>query len=834
MDNLRNARRAGLRETAGCLLLLSALICGLLPMFPSPALAGSIWDESFQISLTRGAGVSDMALQADGRIVVVGNFSEVEGVPRQGIARLNADGSLSSDFNPGALFNAEALLVAAQPDGKVLVGGITRDSRFAVKRFNSDGSPDSSFDFGAGIEPSWYSGENTYDMLLLPNGQILVAGHFNRVQGQTVRCVARFRSDGRLDPSFNPNANFGNFDTVSHLYLRQNGDVFFTAVYDGGIITYFGFGRLTEDGNTDPTIGLNTGGWSRVDTLSFASEGRLILFGEFYGLDGDSPRYALRLNPDHTVDGTYSLPLSFWPAVTKPLWDGRTLLLNIGGSDLLLNTNGEPDLRFADDGRVAAGDAVLQPDGRFLATGWGSPLTNGEANFGVVRLLDSGVLDASFSMPGGMMAACGGSQELILQPDGRILLRSDDARFANGHPVGPPLMRFLPNGDIDTNFVYSGPNLFAPASLAAETDGKVLLGSLDRVFRLESAGEPDVTFGYSMVCETATRLVKLPDGGTLVQSEISTLTGCQVWERNVVSIRKLRADGSLDPEFTPVSPDPSHWECVSDAPGSPCGLVYSEVRHLLPCGSNGAFYLAGRFHSLSGMDRTNLARLLPNGQMDPEFQPVMAAPVAGFAALADSGAAVLTDDGTLSVLDSSGAIRNSVMLPGGMPQGLQDIWFAPDETFVLGSFPSDDGALVLQRISLDGALVGTCRFPAYRGQLRGVMQPDGNLIFSGLFPREGGTDWSGIRRLKADAIRSFRLRLLPSRAETLILEMEGPPGWSFSLQRSLDLTAWQTMPVRLTATAPDNRLEISVQNNAQFFRAVVAQPASTPSPGEGL
>lgn len=815
-----------LARTTNLIVPLIALICAVSGSLPFPALAGSIWDESFDISLTRGAGVFRMAGQPDGKIVIVGDFSEVEGVPRQSIARLNADGTLDADFNPGPLFDAGPLLVAAQPDGKLLVGGITRDYRFTVERFNLNGSLDSAFDFGTGIEPSRYSGLNAYDMLLLPDGKLLVAGHFNRVQGQTMRCVARFNPDGSLDSDFNANAYFGVFDTVNHLYLREDGDVFFTAVYDGGIIPFFGFGRFNEEGSVDPTISLNTGGWARVDTLSFASDQRLILLGEFYGLDGDWPRYAVRLNPDNTVDETYSLPLSFWPAVTKPLADGRTLLMNIGDSNMLLNTNGDWDVNFTNNENLAAGDAVLQPDGRIVATGSGPATTNGQVNFGLVRLLHNGSLDSSFSVPGGIMAACGEFQEVVLQPDGKLLLRSDDATFANGQPVSPPLMRFLANGSIDTNFIYSGPYLFGerPTPLAAQTDGKLLLGSLDRVFRLESTGETDPGFDLWMPCETADRIVTLPDGGTLVISEVSTLTGCQVWQWNVVSIRRIRADGSVDPEFTVVRPNPSQRECFPDPDFGPiCWEAYSEVRHIVPSGTNGGFYVAGKFNSLSGIDRTNLARILPNGQVDAEFHPVVSSPVAGMGVLANGDVGVLADDGWLSVFDPTGAIRNRAMLLGGMPHGVRGVWFAPDETFVVGGFPTSEPSFRLLRFSLDGSLAGNCRFAANFNQLRGIMQPDGNMIFSGLFPRAGGTHRSAIRRLNFESLQSFRLHVLPSNESSLILEMEGPPGWRFAIQGSANLTAWQTMPVYLTTTAPENRIEIPIHKDAEFFRVVITE-----------
>lgn len=67
------------------------------------------------------ASVYGIALQADGKMILVGGFTTIGGVTRNRIARLNADGSLDPNFNPNA--NAEITAVALQGDGRVLVGG---------------------------------------------------------------------------------------------------------------------------------------------------------------------------------------------------------------------------------------------------------------------------------------------------------------------------------------------------------------------------------------------------------------------------------------------------------------------------------------------------------------------------------------------------------------------------------------------------------------------------------------------------------------------------------------------------------------------------------------
>ncbi|WP_198973221.1 delta-60 repeat domain-containing protein, partial [Xylophilus sp. ASV27] len=76
-------------------------------------------------------------------------FTQLGG--RNYLARLNADGSLDTGFNPGA--NSTVYSLAVQPDGKVLVGGafnqLGGQRRNGLARLNADGSLDTGFDPGA-------------------------------------------------------------------------------------------------------------------------------------------------------------------------------------------------------------------------------------------------------------------------------------------------------------------------------------------------------------------------------------------------------------------------------------------------------------------------------------------------------------------------------------------------------------------------------------------------------------------------------------------------------------------------------------------------------------
>jgi len=137
-------------------------------------------------------------LQSNGKVLIGGYFSAVAGTNRNGIARLNTNGSLDATFDPGAgvgggLSGYEVKSVVVQPDGKVLIGGyfatVNGTNRNGIARLNADGSLDSSFDPGAGADGSVRS------IALQRDGKVLIAGEFNTVNGVMRRYVARLYGD---------------------------------------------------------------------------------------------------------------------------------------------------------------------------------------------------------------------------------------------------------------------------------------------------------------------------------------------------------------------------------------------------------------------------------------------------------------------------------------------------------------------------------------------------------------------------------------------------------------------------------------------------------------
>ena len=128
--------------------------------------------------ITQPTYLFSTTLQPDGKVLLAGNFTNIEKSPRSGFARLNGDGTLDTNFDTSL---AGITCSAVQPDGKIVV---TSDS---LHRLNPDGTPDQSFHAGAG--------SSLQGVAIQPDGKILAFGG---------DLLIRVNADGTADTNFQP------------------------------------------------------------------------------------------------------------------------------------------------------------------------------------------------------------------------------------------------------------------------------------------------------------------------------------------------------------------------------------------------------------------------------------------------------------------------------------------------------------------------------------------------------------------------------------------------------------------------------------------------------
>jgi uncharacterized delta-60 repeat protein len=401
--------------------------------------------------------VSSVLVQPDGKVLIGGYFSTVDGANCSGIARLNADGGLDGSLNPGASIDGRVGALVVQPDGKVLIGGffteVNGTNRNNIARLNANGSLDSAFNPGAG------AGAIVRSIALQPDGKVLIGGAFF-VNG-TYRGIARLNANGSLDNSFQPDLaafihpeDCGNYGscfqwteatavlvqadgkvliggyTVSERQIDPDGDIEF--FYRSFLARFNANGSL--DGSFEPALGDQS--YSEVQTirgLAVQPDGKVLVGGTFYSIKGTNRYGIARLNANGTLDSSFNLGTGAFGVTSIKLQpDGKVL---IGGPYWMLRDTNYPNYhamaRLDTDGSldrtfnpaIGANDDVqslaIQPDGKVFVTGY---ITVNGTTCGIARLNPAGGLDSSFNPGTGWDAEV---LSIALQSDGKVLIGGD-------------------------------------------------------------------------------------------------------------------------------------------------------------------------------------------------------------------------------------------------------------------------------------------------------------------------------------------------------------------------------------------------------------------------
>ena len=232
-------------------------------------------------------------LQADGKILIGGDFTTIGGVTRNRIARLNADGTLDTGFNPNA--NNNVVSLALQADGKILIGGgfttINGTTRNYIARLNSDGSLDT------GFNPD--TNNYVWSIAVQADGKILVGGNFTSIAGQARNFIARLNADGTFDTGFNPIVNLNS--TVESFALQPDGKILIGGDFTAeGAQTRNHIARLNADGTFD--VGFNPNVNNEVYSITLQADGKILIGGIFTTVSGQTRNYIARLKNDASLD----------------------------------------------------------------------------------------------------------------------------------------------------------------------------------------------------------------------------------------------------------------------------------------------------------------------------------------------------------------------------------------------------------------------------------------------------------------------------------------------------------------------------------------------------
>ena len=610
-------------------------------------------DASFNVGAGPAGGnsyVQEYAVQPDGKIVVVGSFDTFNGVPANGVVRLNANGSVDPSFGVGVGIDVNSTTsynqpntVAVQPDGKIVVGGefatFSGQPVNGLVRLTATGAIDVTFSSPLQQNPNQ---TNSIEAVVIqPDGKVLVQGYLAGSQQSLVRLLPL----GSLDASFSA-ATFTSNTTTTNLFdpaivLQSDGKIvvvgYFTAPGANRVA------RLNSDGSQD------------------------FSFQAVNGPDGTPYTVGVQANGSVLVGGTFN---SFNGTET-PL--GR------------FTSTGTPDAAFAPRIQVSGSAlaVVRQADGKLLVGGNFTEI-NGQAVHRLARLSAAGVLDAGFSASTGVLPAPVTS--LALQPDGKLLVGTSRG-----------VLRMATTGSPDPGFAAFA--ALSTSALAVQADGRIMVAgsfggsangvSYDRLLRLTSTGSYDPTFARNTLVTSPTgalyyadALLVQPDGRIVVGANFRTSTSSsQTYTGRVV---RYETNGTLDATFN----NQSAFTATSGVSGT-TNRVYS-----LALQPDGKILAGGNFGAVDGTLHYGVARLSPTGTPDAGFVPdALLTGTVYSVALQPNGRVLL--GGSFS---NSGATSTLVNLARVLSNGQTDVSFgiaaAPNGS-VRSLLVQPDGAIVL-------------------------------------------------------------------------------------------------------------------------------------------
>lgn len=386
-------------------------------------------------------------------------------------------------------------------------------------------------------------------------------------------------------------------------------------------------------GELDESFTLNADG--DVTAAAVQPDGKILIAGNFTMIGTASRNYIARLEPNGALDTTFD------PALNFPAYCVATL----------------------EDGRIIVGGNFSKVDGinrQYLA-----------------RLNSDGSLDTAFTPgipPGGIGSNPKG---IIVQSDGKLLVR------------GSGLIRLEANGAVDSTFLntyqFDTPTV-SPSCFALEASGKIIVGGAftsvmgqprNRMARLLPNGTLDDTFSPD-IGTTGTGSVSVntiavqPDGKLVIGGSFK-----RVGPVDKFYIARLNPDGSLDATF-----------------GTNAEFFVS----LISIEAEGKITIGGAFRSIddrsgSGyLTRERLARLMPDGSLDPGFTPSAGASVHTLCYLKDGRLLV---GGAFTTLNGNPRGYMGVIANDAAPQSL----ITPNHNRI--EWPRGGAAPELDRVSFD-------------------------------------------------------------------------------------------------------------------------------------
>jgi uncharacterized delta-60 repeat protein len=383
----------------------------------------------------------------------------------------SSDGKVTTAVGPGW---AQARDVAIQSDGKIVVAGaavrfangsLGSPEQFAVTRYNSDGTLDTTFDGDGKVTTIITAGNKNSGATDIPwgvsiqtDGKIVVAGMTTNGKGNYDFAVVRYNTNGSLDASFGTGGKVttsfsSSFEDVRDVIIQPDGKIIVAGSAVVGTNYAFAIARYNASGSLDTSFGSGgkvttniTSQDDQVHAVTLQSDGDIVVAG--VAGENTSRLYALaRYNSNGSLDGAFGtggiVTTAIGPSAGNQDFyfdvsaqsDGKVVAVgrdfDLGAVITRYNSDGTLDTSFDGDGiqtfdvgtqSTRAEDVAIQSDGRIIVTGSSGGPTG---DFLVARLNSDGSFDSGFGSDGITLTDFAGNSDgafaAAIQSDGHIV-----------------------------------------------------------------------------------------------------------------------------------------------------------------------------------------------------------------------------------------------------------------------------------------------------------------------------------------------------------------------------------------------------------------------------
>ncbi|PKK88115.1 MAG: hypothetical protein CVV64_20220, partial [Candidatus Wallbacteria bacterium HGW-Wallbacteria-1] len=316
-------------------------------------------------------------LDRDGKVLVAG-YRRLSGMDDFAVLRYNLDGTLDNSFDSDGIVTTDfgggdmAHAMALDSNGKILVAGYAESGQnvdFALARYNSDGTLDTTFDSDGKVRNDFEGQEIIYSIAIASDGKILAAGQIEI--GAKDFALVRYNSDGSLDTTFGNNGlvttNIGENDAFKSMAIDSDGKIVAAGYYSIAFVNDIALIRYNSDGTLDTSFGsggiviTDLGSYEEAHAMALTSDGKIVVAGTDFNADNDF--LLLRYNSNGSLDTTFGTngvvttdtgvsELAYGISLTS---EGKIVIAGKCNDQFAAArylSNGTPDNSFSDDGVV--------------------------------------------------------------------------------------------------------------------------------------------------------------------------------------------------------------------------------------------------------------------------------------------------------------------------------------------------------------------------------------------------------------------------------------------------------------------------------------------------